>query len=116
MKKSDLRKLSKKRKRGYTVYGEPYSIYINSAAWRKKRQEYWDSGKSNDCYVCGAPYRQGMHLHHRSYRRLGAEYLDDLVAVCESCHRDIHAEWDGRGEHLWGVTESLKKRSRDKER
>lgn len=91
-----------------TVSRHEYRYYINSPAWRQVRDRYWASKLPKSCYVCDAPRRPGMHLHHRTYKNLGAERLMDLVPVCPTCHDHIHelhktvpaASRNG----LWGAT------------
>lgn len=45
------------------------------------------------CEQCG---RSGtgvtLHVHHKTYERLGHEKPEDLMVLCDSCHREIHAE------------------------
>lgn len=70
-----------------------YLSYMDSAAWRKKREERIaiDGGR---CMDCGASGR--LHVHHLSYRRLGYELMGDLVTVCHSCHETRHGRAFGR--------------------
>ena len=43
------------------------------------------------CQVCGLYCGQSIHRHHKVYRSLGGETtLENLVSVCQSCHRAIH--------------------------
>src|SRR5690606_19121762 len=84
-----------------------YERYIQSAAWRRKREAYWRSGLPKNCYVCDAERRPGMHLHHRTYKNLGSERLMDLVPLCPGCHdlvHRIHREPKFRRKGLWYAT------------
>lgn len=90
-----------------------YAEYIQSSAWRAKREKYWASKMPKDCYCCGKPRHAGMHLHHRTYKNLGNERLMDLVPVCQSCHDRIHQlhkdpHWKRKG--LWATTHRARKR------
>lgn len=38
--------------------------------------------------MCGET--EGLHLHHLTYERLGAERLDDLTPLCPNCHAMVH--------------------------
>lgn len=67
---------------GYANYAE----YLASEHWREVRLRFAASGRPQRC-ACGAP-RQA--LHHLTYVRLGCERLEDLVAVCNACHRKLH--------------------------
>lgn len=90
-----------------------YASYIQSPEWRRVRQRYWDSNLPDECYCCGIPRHPGMHLHHRTYKNLGAERLMDLVPVCQPCHEEIHrlyrsdAKWRRKG--LWFVTKHVRR-------
>ena len=95
-----------------------YKGYVRSAKWFKKRADYASSGRSMDCYICGAKagtYK--LEMHHRTYERLGSEHLDDLVPLCaKPCHAKVSAAWKkekkkpkGKRRTLWEVTESFKK-------
>ena len=67
----------------------PYVEFLETTYWKsialyvKKR----DGGK---CTKCGSGI--GIQVHHLTYEHHGDElhYLDDLVCVCEKCHKEIH--------------------------
>jgi len=53
-----------------------------------------------------------MHLHHRTYKNLGAERLMDLVPLCAGCHAEVHRlhadlVWRRRG--LWAATKRVRR-------
>jgi 5-methylcytosine-specific restriction endonuclease McrA len=73
-----------------TVSRADYRAYIQSREWAAVRARFWASDLPQECYVCGAPRRPRMHLHHRTYKNLGAERLMDLVPLCPSCHELVH--------------------------
>ena len=70
-----------------------YNCYIASKAWSLKRSERL---KIDDykCAMCGRPQdktKNGLQVHHISYKRLGNEdVFRDLVSLCPACHRKIH--------------------------
>ena len=95
-----------------TVSSAEYGAYMNSSAWAKVRARYWASALPSECYVCSAPRRPGMHLHHRTYKNLGAERLMDLVPLCPECHALVHESYDrtrdaSRG-GLWAATKRVR--------
>ena len=105
-------------KRRRAARGVNYTKYIKSLAWVKKKQEYIASGRSLDCYICGATAGTFVRdMHHRTYARLGHEKLDDLVPLCRKpCHARVTRAWNkerkkpkGRRKTLWQVTEGLRK-------
>ena len=83
-----------------------YPAYIKSKKWARKKQEYWTSGRSTNCYICDRPRNASFHMHHKTYDRLGAEHLDDLSPVCRACHTAIHKFYDNCEISLWDATES----------
>lgn len=101
---------------GRGKYGpSQYRQYIQSAEWRATRERYWSSKLPSDCYVCDRPRVPGMHLHHRTYKNLGAERLMDLVPVCPDCHSFVHQLsrepfWKSRG-GLWAATKEARRRA-----
>ena len=66
-----------------------YNNYLKSDQWKAKRAKVLR--RSNGiCEGCGE--ERPTHVHHETYERVGNEMLFDLRAVCESCHKIIHAE------------------------
>jgi hypothetical protein len=67
-----------------------------SEEWLARRERWLaeyraaSGGANPTCAICGTPWdlRSG-DLHHRSYRRLGAEHWTDLIAVCRADHRRL---------------------------
>ena len=73
-----------------------YGTWMASDAWQQRRRRWADTwasahGQPPTCAACGGPWSI-CHgdLHHRSYRHLGAEHHNDLVALCRSCHHRLH--------------------------
>lgn len=100
---------------GRAKYGpHQYRDYIQSAEWRAVRERYWASKLPKNCFVCDGTRVPGMHLHHRTYKNLGAERLMDLVPVCPRCHAFIHELsrdpfWKTHG-GLWAATKEAQRR------
>lgn len=76
-------------------YGS-YRQYLNGPEWAETKTRYRNSGKLQSCLVCRAP---NVDLHHRTYKRLGQESLNDLVALCREHHERLHEE----GHDLWNL-------------
>jgi 5-methylcytosine-specific restriction endonuclease McrA len=68
-----------------------YHSYLQSEAWNQKRKKRLakDKYRCQDCGVEGVP----LHVHHRTYKRLGRERMSDLVSVCPSCHDARHGRY-----------------------
>lgn len=62
--------------------------YLRSAWWRQLREAYAAEPRApHCCAVCAQPRYEH---HHRSYERLGAESVSDLIALCHAHHEALH--------------------------
>lgn len=55
--------------------------------WFAKRKEII-SQRGSKCEICGSTKK--IHVHHKTYARMGNEKPEDLQVVCASCHSEIH--------------------------
>jgi hypothetical protein len=98
------------RKRGYTVTGQPYKLYLRSPEWAEVKRRYRSSKLPQTCVVCGS---KKVDLHHKTYERLGKERLTDLVPLCRSHHKWLHRRVKAGTASLWSgprVIRRVKKR------
>lgn len=66
---------------------QEYYNYLRSQPWRDKRKlalEFY----GNNCCLCGS--RHSIQVHHRNYRNIFHENMEDLILLCESCHKQFH--------------------------
>lgn len=84
-----LARIAKERAR----FAEPgryarYDAYMGSPAWRQLRERALlrALGRCEECQVGG----RGLHVHHLTYQRFGAETLDDVRVLCAPCHQREH--------------------------
>ena len=67
--------------------------YIRSRAWARLRRLVLGRAGGR-CESCGkiplVGFDGALQVHHITYERLGAEPLEDLVAVCAGCHLWAH--------------------------
>lgn len=86
-----------------------YAEYLDSEHWRNTRQRFWRSKLHNGvCYVCGG--KDSLQVHHKSYKRLGAEPLIHLCLLCDGCHKATHELDRNRGKGcLWGAARRLRR-------
>ena len=64
-----------------------YKRYLKSPEWqdiRRRVLDFWDY----KCATCSAEHN--LHIHHRTYVRVGMENLNDLIVLCERCHGKFH--------------------------
>lgn len=61
-----------------------------SEKWKRLRENAFKRD-GQKCVMCGAAYP--LEVHHRRYPKAwGAETLDDLVTLCDDCHKKLHEE------------------------
>ena len=68
-------------------FDQKYLDYMNSWEWHDKRRKVLERAQFH-CERCGRPHFRGFELevHHKTYKHLGNEPLEDLEALCERCH------------------------------
>lgn len=66
-----------------------YRDYLNSDHWQSLRRKVLDraAGRCEGCR--NAPPTE---VHHITYAHVQREFLFELVALCENCHRRIHKD------------------------
>jgi hypothetical protein len=64
-----------------------YEEYLQTPHWKAKREEalkFWE-------YRCCLCYAEGpFHIHHRNYYHLFAEQMNDILVLCDDCHKRHH--------------------------
>ena len=72
---------------------ENYNAYLQSNAWRMKKISSMESGRPMFCWVCEKPMpsldHKGFNFHHRTYKNVYREKLEDLVLLCRWHHKDL---------------------------
>lgn len=64
-----------------------YDTYLNTRHWKETRElKLVEAG--NRCQVCNAT--SNLHVHHRTYDRIGREDMADLTVLCATCHKVFH--------------------------
>ena len=78
----------KNQKKKATPFQTPkYKTYIKSPAWKARRYSYFKKyGK--ECAICKSTHLVG--LHHVSYKNVGRELDEELVALCWMHHEAYH--------------------------
>jgi hypothetical protein len=81
--KKHLKKIKKakkkKKKKGKPFVRPKYKEYIKSQKWKQRRNEYYKT-HPRECVICKSKHLVG--LHHMTYKNLGRELDEDLVALC----------------------------------
>ena len=95
------------KKLGFTSYSD----YLKSSHWQHIKGRYWKRKLPKYCYICTD--RHKLQLHHRTYKRLGAEWLSDLMFLCGKCHALVHKRLrDNKGDKsltLWNIAKEVRK-------
>jgi len=63
-----------------------YGEYLKSRKWKKKRERILKMFNYR-CFHCLEP---AYFVHHTKYSDWGKEKLEDLIPVCDKCHKLIH--------------------------
>jgi 5-methylcytosine-specific restriction endonuclease McrA len=68
----------------------PYREYLQTPEWDQTRSAALRRGRGA-CQACNA---SGciLHVHHRTYERLGEELASDLIVLCAGCHSLFHKQ------------------------
>ena len=64
-----------------------YIQYLNSDEWKKIRSLVLKRDE-NKCQKC--KIKDAEEVHHKTYDNLYNENLEDLISVCQKCHKEIH--------------------------
>lgn len=64
-----------------------HKFYLKTKHWRARRLEILERD-NHQCQACGDT--KSLHVHHKRYNHLWAERDDDLITLCEECHRTTH--------------------------
>jgi hypothetical protein len=77
------------RSRWYSRTSGKYLKYLNSAEWRKKREQVIERSGS----ICERCHHYVVaEVHHLTYDRVYHEALEDLQGLCGYCHAFLHGE------------------------
>lgn len=97
------------RELGYTSYG----AYLRSDHWLELRRRHRASKLYHGCCDGCLSTARRLNLHHRTYKRLGREWLMDLVWLCDSCHQAAHRLDQANPKRgLWSNTKKSIRRAR----
>ena len=67
-------------------FSSEYQNYLKSFDWRIKRVAFINA--SPFCRACGS--NKNLCVHHLSYKNLFNETAEDVVVLCEVCHKKVH--------------------------
>lgn len=69
-----------------------YRDFLFTSYWRYVRHIKIRQAKCK-CQMCGKKHTL-LNIHHKTYIHHGLEhlYLNDLIVLCEKCHKKIHGK------------------------
>jgi len=76
-----------------------YSDYLKTKHWENVRRQVLDAYE-HACSFCCA--KDDIHVHHRTYKRIGNEHWGDLVVLCKECHAVFHLNRKAEGQFEYG--------------
>jgi hypothetical protein len=65
-----------------------YQEYLKTPHWLSTREKARIRAH-NRCQICNSDERQ-LQVHHRTYERRGEELPEDLIVLCDECHKIFH--------------------------
>ena len=73
---------------------EQHTKYLKSGIWKRKRI-YLLKKRGCKCENCGYKPKQKfeLHIHHRTYKKWGAEQQNHLKIMCRDCHNKLHDKY-----------------------
>lgn len=67
-----------------------YQEYLQSEHWKLLKKRFYESKRFKDCcFVCEKKC-VSYHIHHKTYKWIRKEKLQNLVALCPQCHKEVH--------------------------
>jgi len=64
-----------------------YKKYIQSEIWRSFRNRIFKK-RGFKCELCDS--KKNLQLHHITYERIGKEDENDVIILCQECHKKAH--------------------------
>lgn len=64
-----------------------YSKYLKSDNWRLIREKLF-AKRGEKCELCGKCWK--IQVHHKTYKNVYKEKLEDLQVLCATCHQKTH--------------------------
>ena len=65
----------------------PYQEYLKTDHWIRVSTIAKEAA-NNKCQLCNS--NGHLHTHHRAYKNLGHEKLNDVIVLCQACHEKFH--------------------------
>lgn len=86
-----------------------YKEYLQSKHWKNLKKRYKNSKLIQKCYICDS--NKNINIHHKTYKRIGNERLNDLIPLCKECHYLTHKALkisNSQNLSLWNMAKRIK--------
>jgi hypothetical protein len=80
-----------------------YRDYLKTEHWIKVRSSVLEAYEHACSFCCAG---DDLHVHHRTYKRIGNEKWGDVVVLCKECHSVFHANRKADGQFEYGENET----------
>jgi 5-methylcytosine-specific restriction endonuclease McrA len=70
----------------------PYNLYLQTDHWQHFRLKALDNAKYI-CQLCNSKEKK-LDVHHRTYENRGRETFNDVIVLCDGCHKKHHGKDD----------------------
>lgn len=77
-------------------FSKEYRDYLASDKWRIEIRNKIMKRAGGICEGCLE--RPATQVHHANYSHLGDEFMFELIAICDACHKRLHVEEDSSTE------------------
>ena len=72
---------------------ENHRKYLKSGIWKRKRNFILNK-RGCKCEICKMKFeKEKLNIHHKTYRKWGAEYQNHLQVLCLNCHNKLHDKY-----------------------
>ncbi len=68
----------------------PYKLYLQTKHWQHFRVEALKAAQYK-CQLCNENKEQ-LDVHHRDYINRGCETFNDVIVLCDPCHKKFHGK------------------------
>jgi 5-methylcytosine-specific restriction endonuclease McrA len=72
-------------------FWKQYNEYLQSDEWVQRRAKVLERA-SGQCEGCRT--KRATQIHHLTYAHVFKEFLFELVAICDDCHKTLHTDDD----------------------
>jgi hypothetical protein len=84
----------------------PYEQYLQTEHWQHFRLEALKAAQYR-CQLCNGNDRQ-LDVHHRDYKNLGCETFNDVIVLCNPCHKTFHGKQSDPDEEILKLMENVR--------